>query len=160
MVTGFVLNFRRVLENLCLLVLSVIQEFVFYFCYADLEAAVKVIDEGSSPISRVELALECLPSHQKSVDLPFRYWRIRDYAHAYRHESITPLDVSSLYPFPMLQILQVNLSNIYAFQVAEHLIRAIEDSQKRKVPMSLFISFDAEVVRKQAAESSRRFSEG
>jgi hypothetical protein len=49
---------------------------------------------------------------------------------------------------------------MYEFQVAERLITAIEDSQNRNVPMSLFISFNADVVRKQAVESSRRFSEG
>lgn len=103
----------------------------------DLEAAVKVIEEMSSPATRVELALECLsPSTEQRPDVPFQYWRIRDYAHAYRNGSATPLDV------------------------ANRLITAIEDSQNREPPMSLFISFDVQDVQKQAAESTHRFSEG
>lgn len=65
------------------------------FLEIDLEPAVKSIEETSSPVKRVELAQECLPPcHNKRSDVPFQYWTIRDYAHAYRNGSTTPSDVS------------------------------------------------------------------
>ncbi|KAH7440789.1 hypothetical protein KP509_03G010700 [Ceratopteris richardii] len=104
---------------------------------AYVEPGVKTVGESSSPMERVEVALSCLPSNfNKRSDIPFKYWCIRDYAKAYRLRSITPSDV------------------------AEHLISAIEDSQCRDLPLGLFISLDAEDIRKQAAESTRRFDEG
>lgn len=103
----------------------------------DLEPAVKSIEETSSPVKRVELAQECLPPClNKRSDVPFQYWTIRDYAHAYRNGSTTPSGV------------------------ATRLIAAIGDSQTRDPPMSLFISFDAKDIQKQAAASTHRFSEG
>ncbi|KAI5078290.1 hypothetical protein GOP47_0005961 [Adiantum capillus-veneris] len=103
---------------------------------ADLESAVEVCEETTSPQERVEVALKCLPSSFSSSDVPFQYWRIRDYARAYRTGSTTPSDV------------------------AGRLIEAIEDSQARDPPLGLFISYDSKDIRKQAAESTRRFSEG
>lgn len=109
---------------------------------AEVEAAVKVVEENRSPSARVGVALECLPPitsagwEAEKSDVPFQYWRIRDYAHAYRTRSITPLDV------------------------ADRLIAAVEDSQRREPPMSFFISFDSKDIQKQAAASTRRFAEG
>ncbi|MCO5580651.1 hypothetical protein L7F22_034521 [Adiantum nelumboides] len=103
----------------------------------DLESATKVVEETSSPQERVGVAVKCLPSmSSKSSDVPFQYWRIRDYADAYRTGSTTPSDV------------------------AGRLIAAIEDSQARDPPLSLFISYDAKDIQKQADECTHRFLKG
>ncbi|XP_011030232.1 PREDICTED: fatty acid amide hydrolase [Populus euphratica] len=86
--------------------------------------------------------MNCLPPYNSAScwneDLasPFRYWKIRDYAHAYRSQFVTPS------------------------MVAEKIISVIEEFNKKDPPMPLLISFDAEEVRKQAAASTKRFEEG
>eukprot|EP01018_Ginkgo_biloba_P002379 Gb_15521 [translate_table: standard] len=116
--------------------------FVPQFPPQDLETAVNRVDEGTLPILSVASALECLPSYNASCHWgsnsydSFLYWTIRDYAHAYRTGRITPSNV------------------------AERIILAVEDSNRIDPPMKLFISFDPDEVRKQAAASTRRFEEG
>ncbi|CAM8941559.1 unnamed protein product [Rhodiola kirilowii] len=109
---------------------------------AHLEPGVIVVDEDDKPEDRVSIALNCLPpyaapsSWTHDVDAPFRYWKIRDYAYAYRSKFASPTIV------------------------AEHFISKIEELRKTKPEMPLLISFDAEDVRKQAAASTQRFEEG
>eukprot|EP00249_Psilotum_nudum_P018506 c26841_g1_i2 orf=298-2112(+) len=116
--------------------------FIPEFPQQEIEPSVKCIDEVSPPATRVSLALDCLPQFtviprmQERLDLPFQYWRIRDYAHAYRTGLTTPS------------------------VVAERLISAVGESQKQFPSMSLFISFDAKDIQQQADASSRRFDEG
>ncbi|KAB1993758.1 hypothetical protein ES319_D13G053200v1 [Gossypium barbadense] len=108
----------------------------------DAEPSVVIVDEERKPEDRAELALKCLlhydPASCWSGDsLPsFRYWKIRDYAYAYRSKLVTPS------------------------MVAEKIISVIEDCNYHKPPTPLLISFDAEDIRKQAAASTRRFEEG
>nr|XP_034918446.1 fatty acid amide hydrolase isoform X2 [Populus alba] len=106
------------------------------------EPGVVVVDEDGKPEDRVELAVNCLPPYNpascwnEDLASPFRYWKIRDYAHAYRSQFVTPS------------------------MVAEKIISVIEEFNKKDPPTPLLISFDAEEVRKQAAASTKRFEEG
>lgn len=108
----------------------------------DSENAVKCVDEDTLPTLRVASALECLPAYDSSNHWgsnsrnSFLYWTIRDYAHAYRCGWTTPSDV------------------------AEYIISAVEKSLNNKPAMMLFIYFNADEVRKQAAASTTRFQEG
>ncbi|KAL4302347.1 hypothetical protein GQ457_10G019950 [Hibiscus cannabinus] len=108
----------------------------------DAEPSVVTADEEGKPEDRVESALKCLPHYDPpscwSGDLlpSFRYWKIRDYAHAYRSKIVTPS------------------------MVAEKIISVIEECNYHKPPTPLLISFDAEDIRKQAAASTKRFEEG
>ncbi|CAL5438346.1 unnamed protein product [Camellia sinensis] len=108
----------------------------------DPELGVVGLEEDGKPEDRVELALQCLPHHDASTcwtgdSTPsFRYWKIRDYAYAYRSRLATPS------------------------MVAERFISAMEEFSNKKPPTPLLISFDAEEVRKQAAASTQRFEEG
>nr|DAD22214.1 TPA_asm: hypothetical protein HUJ06_023677 [Nelumbo nucifera] len=107
----------------------------------EMEAGVVVIEEDIRPTDRVDLALKCLPSYDPARcwtgdSVPFLYWKIRDYAHAYRSRLVTPS------------------------MVAENIISAVEELNNKKPPMALFVTFSAEEVRKQAAASTRRFEEG
>lgn len=58
------------------------------------------MDEDGKPEERVELALKSLPDYEPAKSLsadpssPFRYWKIRDYAYAYRAKITTPSIVS------------------------------------------------------------------
>ncbi|XP_021903832.1 fatty acid amide hydrolase-like [Carica papaya] len=106
------------------------------------EIDVTVVDEDAKPEDRVETALKCLqlydPASRWNSDLiaSFRYWKIRDYAHAYRSKLASPS------------------------MVAEHIISVIKEFNYDKPPTPLLISFDVDKVRKQAATSTRRFDEG
>ncbi|KAB1206729.1 Fatty acid amide hydrolase [Morella rubra] len=106
------------------------------------EPGVATLDEDGKPEERVEAALKCLPHYDLagrwngSQDPPFQYWKIRDYAYAYRCGLVTPSIV------------------------AERIIPIIEEFNNKKPPAPLLISFDAEEVRKQAAASTQRFEEG
>lgn len=106
------------------------------------ETCVVGLDEETKPVDRVDLAMRCLPQYDASAtwsgdDAPnFRYWKIRDYAHAYRSKITSPS------------------------KVAERFISAIEEFSNKTPPAPLLISFDAEDVRKQAAASTKRFEEG
>ncbi|KAF9609676.1 hypothetical protein IFM89_017855 [Coptis chinensis] len=105
------------------------------------EPGVILMEEDSAPTSRVEIALKCLPPYNPATSWnadssPFLYWKIRDFAHAYRSNLVTPL------------------------MVAEYIISAVEEFNNKKPPMQLLISFSAEDVRNQAAASTERFKEG
>ncbi|KAF4355811.1 hypothetical protein G4B88_024981 [Cannabis sativa] len=106
------------------------------------EPAIVIFDEDGKPEERVSLTLECLPQYDPAkcwngdTNQTFRYWKIRDYAHAYRSRITTPSTV------------------------AEHVISVLEEFNSKKPAMPLLISFDAEEVRKQAAASTKRFEEG
>lgn len=106
------------------------------------ETGVVPLDEDGKPEERVELALKSLPDYEPAKSLsadsssPFRYWKIRDYAYAYRSKLITPSIV------------------------AERFIVAIDEFSNKKPPTPLLITFDPELVREQAAASTRRFEEG
>ncbi|GAV65101.1 Amidase domain-containing protein [Cephalotus follicularis] len=106
------------------------------------ETGVFVIDEDGKPEDRVEMALKFIPHDDPGSDRngdgapSFRYWKIRDYAHAYRSGLTTPSTV------------------------AENIISVIKEFNYDKPPTPLLISFDAEDIRKQAAASTKRFEEG
>ncbi|XP_009772898.1 fatty acid amide hydrolase [Nicotiana tabacum] len=106
------------------------------------ELAVVGLVEDGKPEERVELALKCLPEYDPSSNwsgdstASFRYWKIRDYAYAYRSKFTTPS------------------------MVAERFISAIEEFNNKKPPAPLLISFDPDEVRKQAAASTQRFEQG
>ncbi|XP_022725347.1 fatty acid amide hydrolase isoform X2 [Durio zibethinus] len=106
------------------------------------EPSVVIVDEEGKPEDRVESALKCLPHYDPAScwsgdSLPsFRYWKIRDYAYAYRSKLVTPS------------------------MVAEQIISVIEECNYHKPPTPLLVSFDAEEIRKQAAASTQRFEEG
>ncbi|KAJ1396560.1 Amidase, conserved site [Sesbania bispinosa] len=67
-----------------------------FMCFiAEMEPGVVVLDEDGRPEDRVESALKCLPHYDPAEFLensasPFRYWKIRDYAYAYRSRKVTP----------------------------------------------------------------------
>ncbi|XWS68189.1 hypothetical protein CRYUN_Cryun04dG0069800 [Craigia yunnanensis] len=106
------------------------------------EPSVVIVDEEEKPEDRVESALKCLPHYDPAScwtgdSLPsFRYWKIRDYAYAYRSRLVTPS------------------------MVAEQIISVIEGCNYHKPPTPLLVSFEAEEIRKQAAASTQRLEEG
>ncbi|XP_027774480.1 fatty acid amide hydrolase-like isoform X4 [Solanum pennellii] len=106
------------------------------------EPAVVSIEEDAKPEDRVELALKCLPEYDPASNwsgdttTSFRYWKIRDYAYAYRSKFTTPS------------------------MVAERFISAIEEFNNKNPTTPLLISFDPDEVRKQAAASTQRFEQG
>ncbi|KAM3291340.1 fatty acid amide hydrolase [Capsicum chacoense] len=106
------------------------------------EPDVVCLEEDGKPEERVELALQCLSDYNPGSicitdsTTPFRYWKIRDYAYAYRSQLTTPS------------------------QVAEDFISAIEDSKNQNPPAPLLISYDPDEIRRQAASSTQRFKEG
>lgn len=63
------------------------------------EPSVVIVDEEGKPTDRVESALKCLPHYDPAScwsgdTLPsFRYWKIRDFAYAYRSKLVTPSKV-------------------------------------------------------------------
>lgn len=68
---------------------------------SEMEPGVLVLDEDGRPEDRVESALKCLPHYDPAEfwdnsSAPFRYWKIRDYAHAYLSRNVTPSIVSSI----------------------------------------------------------------
>ncbi|KAL7236143.1 hypothetical protein ACSBR1_019417 [Camellia fascicularis] len=106
------------------------------------EPAIVGLEEDGKPEDQVELALKCLPHYDAATcwtgnSTPsFHYWKIRDYAHAYRSRLANPS------------------------MVAERFISAMEEFSNKSPPAPLLVSFDAEDVRKQAAASTQRFEEG
>ncbi|CAN0921050.1 Fatty acid amide hydrolase [Linum grandiflorum] len=83
------------------------------------------------------LSMILQPTWNMDSSTPFRHWRIRDFAHAYRSKLISPS------------------------VAAENVITAIEESYKSEPHQPLLISFDAAEVREQAAASTQRwFEEG
>lgn len=135
--------------------------------YLDSESEIEVVslNEDGRPEERVELALKNLPGYDPSkswsVDSfsPFRYWKIRDYAYAYRSKLTTPSIVSI---HKSAQPVFINYCHIdYLFvKVAERFISVMEEFSSKKPPTPLLITYDPDLVRKQAATSTRRFDEG
>ncbi|XP_042435458.1 fatty acid amide hydrolase-like [Zingiber officinale] len=101
------------------------------------EPGVVFLGDDRHPVERVQTALECLPSYDSSrewdhdTSSPFLYWKIRDYAHAYRKDFTTPSIV------------------------AEHIISVVEKSNA-----PFLVSFSADEVRRQASASTQRFGDG
>lgn len=68
---------------------------------SDPEPGVVLVGEDRHPVERVHEALKYLPPYDPSVrwateaKIPFLYWKIRDFAHAYRSGITTPSVVSS-----------------------------------------------------------------
>lgn len=68
---------------------------------SDPEPGVVLVGEDRHPVERVHQTLQYLPPYDPSVrwateeKLPFLYWKIRDFAHAYRSGITTPSVVSS-----------------------------------------------------------------
>ncbi|KAK7328058.1 hypothetical protein VNO77_22154 [Canavalia gladiata] len=107
----------------------------------EMELGVVVLNEDGRPEDRVESALKCLPRYDhaeswENSSASFRYWKINDYAYAYRSRKVTPL------------------------MVAERIISIVEENGRNKPPAPLLISFDAAEVREQAAASTQRFEAG
>ncbi|KAM3219839.1 fatty acid amide hydrolase isoform X2 [Capsicum annuum] len=106
------------------------------------EPAVVSLEEDAKPEERVNLALKYLPEYDPASNwsgdstASFRYWKIRDYAYAYRSKFTTPS------------------------MVAERFISAIEEFNNKNPTAPLLISFDPDEVRKQAAASTQRFQQG
>ncbi|XP_016539352.2 fatty acid amide hydrolase isoform X3 [Capsicum annuum] len=112
------------------------------FLTVEPEHAVVSLEEDVKPEDRVELALKCLPEYDPASNwcgdstASFRYWKIRDYAYAYRSKFTTPS------------------------MVAERFISAIEEFNNKNPTAPLLISFDPDELRKQAAASTQRFEQG
>ncbi|WVZ83098.1 hypothetical protein U9M48_030276 [Paspalum notatum var. saurae] len=108
----------------------------------DLEPEVVLVEEDRHPAERVKEALQCLPPYDPSVrwstdeKVPFLYWKIRDFAHAYRSGITTPS------------------------VVAEYVIAGVQEWNNKKPPMPMLIYFDADDLRKQAQASTARFEQG
>uniref|UniRef100_A0A0D9W1Q9 Amidase domain-containing protein n=1 Tax=Leersia perrieri TaxID=77586 RepID=A0A0D9W1Q9_9ORYZ len=106
------------------------------------EQGVVLLGDDRDPVERVEEALQCLPPYDPSVHRmtddkpPFLYWKIRDFAHAYRSGSTTPS------------------------AVAEHIIAGVEQWSNKKPPMPMLVYFNADDLRKQADASTKRFQQG
>lgn len=113
--------------------------FIPEFPPQEAEPGVFGLEEDGKPEERIELALQCLPDYNPGCiwntdpTAPFRYWKIRDYAYAYRSKLTSPS------------------------QVAEHFISAIEESNDRNPLAPLLISYHPDEVRRQAAASTQRF---
>ncbi|KAL3350368.1 hypothetical protein AABB24_023046 [Solanum stoloniferum] len=116
--------------------------FVPEFPPQESEPDVVCLEEDGKPEERVELALQCLPDNNAGSiwitdpAAPFRYWKIRDYAYAYRSKLTAPS------------------------QATENFISAIEESNNQNPLAPLLISYDPDEVRRQAAASTQRFEEG
>ncbi|TMX04934.1 hypothetical protein EJD97_003719 [Solanum chilense] len=114
------------------------------------EPAVVSLEEDVRPEDRVGLALKYLPEYDPASNwsgdssAPFRYWKIRDYAYAYRSKFTTPSMER----------------HFYGCLVAERFISAIEEFNSKNPAAPLLISFDPDELRKQAAASTQRFEQG
>ncbi|XP_066346397.1 fatty acid amide hydrolase [Miscanthus floridulus] len=108
----------------------------------DPEPEVVLVDEDRDPVERVHEALQCLPQYDPSIrwtieeNPPFLYWKIRDFAHAYRSGITTPS------------------------AVAEYVIAGVEEWNNKKPPMPMLIYFNADDLKKQAEASTKRFQQG
>ncbi|GJN38291.1 hypothetical protein PR202_gb27319 [Eleusine coracana subsp. coracana] len=106
------------------------------------ERGVVLVEEDRHPAERVHDALQCLPPYNPSLrwsaeeKVPFLYWKIRDFAHAYQSGITTPS------------------------AVAEHVITGVEEWNNKKPPMPMLIYFNADDIRKQAEASTKRFEQG
>ncbi|XP_055816034.1 fatty acid amide hydrolase-like isoform X1 [Solanum dulcamara] len=135
-------NDNKIDEKLKYTVIPEVPMFKPEFPPQEPEPAVASIEEDAKPEDRVELALKCLPEYDPArnwsgdTTASFRYWKIRDYAYAYRSKFTTPS------------------------MVAERFISAFEEFNNKNPAAPLLISFDPDEVRKQAAASTQRFEQG
>ncbi|CAH9074747.1 unnamed protein product [Cuscuta epithymum] len=135
-------NQNRIVEMLKNTVIPEAPMFKPEFTPQEPECCVSLLEEDGSPQDRVGIAFNCLPHNDPAsnwtsdMTVSFRYWKIRDYAHAYRSKLTTP----SL--------------------VAECFISAMEEFDNKNPTAPLLISFNPDEVRKQAAASTQRFEDG
>lgn len=78
------------------------------------ETGVVLLDEDGKPEERVEIAFKGLPEYDpvkswNSDSSPFRYWKIRDYAYAYRSKLTTP-SIVSIYRVTALLFVSVTIN--------------------------------------------------
>lgn len=83
---------------------------------AEPENEVAIADEERDPIDCLHTATHCLPNYDPSIhhnkdSPPFLYWKIRDYAHAYRSNVTTPSVVCYLHVFFLFIILSRTIIN-------------------------------------------------
>ncbi|XP_049351368.1 fatty acid amide hydrolase-like isoform X3 [Solanum verrucosum] len=135
-------NKNRITEILKNTMIPEAPMFIPEFPPKESEPDIFCLEEDGKPEERVELALQCLPDYNPGCiwitdpTAPFRYWKIRDYAYAYKSKLTTPS------------------------QVAEHFISAIEESNNKNPLAPLLISYDPDEVKRQADASTQRFKEG
>ncbi|KAJ8441214.1 hypothetical protein Cgig2_024943 [Carnegiea gigantea] len=120
--------------------------FICSLSYMELTAAetpqqeVKCMESSGSPREQVQEAMECLffssGIASDEAKPSFRRWTIMDYARAYTSGALTPS------------------------MVAERFIKAVERSCSPESNMSFFISYDANDIVRQAAESTLRYKRG
>ncbi|KAM3291339.1 hypothetical protein P3S67_019628 [Capsicum chacoense] len=136
----FFMNKNRVTEMLKNTVIPETPMFVPEFPQEP-ESDVFCLEEDGKPEECIELVMQCLPDYNPDSiwitdpSAPFRYWKIRDYACAYKSKLTTPS------------------------QVAEHFISAIEESNNQNPLAPLLICYDPDEVRRQAVASTQRFKE-
>lgn len=95
------------MESLCKLLLQLViitstkmNICVYHLLKLEAEHDVVIVGEDESPVDRLEIALKCLPQYDPSLSFhtdpssSFRYWKIRDYAFAYRSKLTAPSVVS------------------------------------------------------------------
>lgn len=86
------------------------------------EHGVVVLKEFGKPEDRVESALKCLPHYDPASHgnmepaSSFRYWKIRDYAHAYRSGLVTPSMVRCCYSLGVVFIFNWITKGTFQFQ--------------------------------------------
>ncbi|VFQ59097.1 unnamed protein product [Cuscuta campestris] len=135
-------NQNRVVEMLTNTAIPETPMFKPEFPLQDPEHCVSFLEEDGNPQDRVGVALNCLPHYgpmsnwSSSSNVSFRYWKIRDYAHAYRSKLTTPS------------------------VVADHFISSMEEFDNKNPMSPLLISFNPDEVRKQATASTQRFEDG
>ncbi|TVU38314.1 hypothetical protein EJB05_11676, partial [Eragrostis curvula] len=118
------------------------QQYIILHISSDPEVEVVLLGDDRDPVDRVHEALQCLPPYDPPAHFTaeanpqFLYWKIRDFAHAYRSGITTPS------------------------VVAEHVIACVQEWTNKKPPMPMVINFNADDLRKQAEASTRRFEQG
>ncbi|KAF3676861.1 Fatty acid amide hydrolase [Capsicum annuum] len=97
----FFMNKNRVTEMLKNTVIPETPMFVPEFPPQEPESDVFCLEEDGKPEERIELAMQCLPDYNPDSiwitdpSAPFRYWKIRDYACAYKSKLTTPSQARS-----------------------------------------------------------------
>ncbi|ONK77513.1 uncharacterized protein A4U43_C02F7360 [Asparagus officinalis] len=104
------------------------------------EQEISPINLDSSPIERVQEAINCLSTDTESglcqQTSTFRRWTIRDYSRAYNSKETTPLEV------------------------AKRFLAAVKNSSGPNLKMAFFINYNEEDIIRQAKESTVRYEKG
>ncbi|OIW18144.1 hypothetical protein TanjilG_31264 [Lupinus angustifolius] len=104
------------------------------------EQETKNLDSALTPPEKVQLAVNCLPTHSEKALTEtkdsFCRWTIMDYYKAYSSGDITPT------------------------MVAERFIAAVGESSKPPFRMGFFIEYNADDILRQANESTLRYQKG